>query len=119
MTQLGASIRPMSAEDDPDPAAEHDLLVKLRLSNRTMGTAAERADIEALSQTLEDAVAAAGVGEFDGDEYGGGECTLFFAGPDADRLFAVLQPVLHRHPLGRGATVVMQYGDGEPVTRRI
>jgi hypothetical protein len=109
----------MTAEDDPDPAAEHDVLVKLRLSNRTMGTAAERADIEALAQTLEDAVAAAGVGEFDGDEYGGGDCTLFFAGPDADRLFAVLQPLLHRHPLGRGATVVMQYGGGEPVRRQI
>jgi len=117
----------MTAADDPDPAdadpadraAEHDLLVKLPLSNRTMGTAAERADIEALAQNLEDAVAAADAGEFDGDEYGGGCCTLFFAGPDADRLFAVLQPLLHRHPLGRGATVVMQYGSGEPVTRRV
>lgn len=110
---------PEPAPEDADPALEHDVLVTLRLSNQALGTAAERADLENLADELADAVAEAGAGEFDGDELGGGECVLFFAGPDADRLFAVLQPILRRHPQGRTATVVLQYGSGEPVTKRV
>ncbi|MGE3174116.1 MAG: hypothetical protein AB7O97_15925 [Planctomycetota bacterium] len=110
-------------EDDgglaADDAAEHDVLVHLRLSNRSLGIASERADIERLADELEAAVEAAGVGEYDGDEMGGGECTLFFAGADADRLFAVLLPLLQRDPLGRGARATLQYGGGEPQSRRI
>jgi hypothetical protein len=104
-------------DPEPAPEPEHDLVVRLRLGNRAIGTAAERAAVEELAALLEDAVTAAGVGDYDGDELGGGECRMFFAGPDADRLFAVLQPLLHRHPLGRGASVTLQYGGGEPQTR--
>lgn len=109
----------MTSADDSQPAADHDVLVQLRLSNRSMGTASERQDVEALTQQLEDAVVAAAVGDCDGSEIGAGECTLFFAGPDADRLFAVLQPLLRRHPLGRGAKVTLQRGEGEPTTQTV
>jgi hypothetical protein len=105
-------------DDDGPPASEHDVVVHLRLGNRSLGTAAERADMDRLAEELAAAVEDAGVGEYDGDEYGGGECLLFFAGRDAEALFAVLQPLLRKHPLGRGATVQLQFGGGEPVTRR-
>lgn len=102
-------------EDLDDGAAagtdEQDVVVHLRLSNRQMGTAGERTELEALAAELEDAVLAAKVGEYDGDEVGGGECLLFFAGPDADRLFAVLAPLLKKSPLARGARVRLQLGD--------
>jgi hypothetical protein len=104
---------------DPAAAPEHGVLVRLRLSNRLLGTAAEREELEHLGDELEAAVLDAGVGEYDGDELGGGECVLFFTGPDADRLYSVLQPLLHRHPLGRHATVTLQYGGGEPQSRRV
>ena len=103
---------------DGAPANEHDVVVHLRLGNRALGTAGERADIERLADQLAAAVEDTGAGEYDGDEYGGGECLLFFAGRDAEALFAVLQPLLRAHPLGRGATVQLQFGGGEPVTRR-
>jgi hypothetical protein len=92
-------------DDDGAEAIEHDIVVHLRLSNRALGTAGERADIERLAEQLAAAVEDAGVGEYDGDEYGGGECLLFFAGRDAEAMFAVLQPLLRAHPHGRGATV--------------
>ena len=38
---------------------------------------------------------------------------------DAERLYGVLQPLLHRHPLGRGARVTLQQGEGEPTSRRV
>lgn len=105
--------RPREEDDDETPAeaTEHDLLVVFRLSNRAVGRGQERDDLEQLGEQLGEAVEQAGVGEYDGSELGGGECTLFFCGPDADKLFAVLQPLLKRSPLARGATVVKQYGD--------
>ena len=95
-------------DEDAGPEAdpEQDLLVVLKLSNRQMGTAQERLDIEAFAASLETAVVEAKVGEYDGDEIGGGECTLFFCTADVDRLLAVLQPLLRRSPLCRGGHLV-------------
>lgn len=101
---------------DDEPTEEQDVLVVLPLSNRQMGTARERAELEAFADQLAEAVEGAGVGEYDGDEYGGGEYTMFFCGPDAERLFATLQPLLKRSPLCRGGKVVRQTtaADGTP-----
>lgn len=100
-------------DDADDDAPEQDLLIVLKLSNRQMGTHQERADLEAFTDELDAAVRDAGVGEYDGDELGGGECTLFFCGPDPDRMLAVLLPLLKRSPLARGAQVVRMV-DGAP-----
>ena len=107
-------------DDDDGRDDELDLLVVLKLSNRQMGTHEERAEIEAFADELATAVAAAGVGEYDGDELGGGECTLFFVGPDVDRLLGVLRPLLKRSPLCRGAHLVRMLPgpDGELVPTR-
>jgi hypothetical protein len=83
-----------------------------------MGTSSERAEIAAFADQLEAAVTEAGVGEYDGDEFGGGECTLFFCGPDVDRLLAVLQPLLRRSPLCRGAHLVRMVPDGKGAMER-
>ncbi|MBL8730446.1 MAG: hypothetical protein JNM25_18655 [Planctomycetes bacterium] len=108
--------------DDADPEAEEqDLLVVLRLSNRRMGVHSERQAIETFADELEQVVTEAGVGEYDGDEIGGGECVLFFCGPDIDALLAVLQPHLKRSPLCRGGHLVRMVAsaDGTPERQRI
>ena len=104
-------MEPDTGDDDHD--AEQDLLVVLKLSNRQMGTNDERAQIEAFAEELGAAVEQAGAGEFDGDEIGAGECTLFFCGPDVDKLLAVLRPLLKRSPLCRGAHFVRMVLDAE------
>jgi hypothetical protein len=107
--------------DDDGASAEQDLLVVLKLGNRQMGTAQERQQIDAFASELEAAVEAAGAGEYDGDEIGGGECTLFFCGPDVDRLLGVLRPLLQRSPLARGAHLVRMVAtaDGRMVMQRL
>lgn len=92
-------------------AEEQDVLVVLRLSNRLMGTADERRRLEQFGEELETAVVEAGVGEYDGEEIGGGECTLFFAGPDAARIAEVLLPLLQHRDLCRGGKLVRQSGE--------
>jgi len=107
-----AAARPDDEDGDYSDAAEQDVLVVLKLSNRLMGTHQERADLEAFAEELDDAVRDAGVGEYDGDELGGGECTLFFCGPDQDKLQAVLL-LLKRSPLARGGSIVKMV-NGDP-----
>ncbi|WP_405779417.1 transposase [Streptomyces sp. NBC_00859] len=55
------------------------------------------------------AVAAAGVGEVDGNEFGGGEVVIYAFGPDAEALFRVMEPGLRMLPF-RPAHVVLRYG---------
>ena len=114
-------MRPEFDFEDDDRSTERDLLVVLRLSNRQMGTQTERAEIQELADALEAEVLAAGVGEYDGDEVGGGECVLFFCGPDEDALLAVLRPLLQRAPAARGAYFVrlVEGPDGEMQRERL
>jgi hypothetical protein len=115
----------LSPDDDHDVdddgaapiADEQDVVVEFRLSNQSLGRAQERLDLEALGDELGEVLADGDLGEYDGSEVGGGAFTMFFCGPDADKLFAALQPMLKRSPLARGATVIKQYGvdeHGEP-----
>jgi len=91
---------------EQEPADERDVLIVLRLSNRQMGTNEERAEIALMADNLEAAVVEAGLGEYDGDEYGGGECILFFCGPDEMALIGCLRPLLQRTSYARGAHFV-------------
>lgn len=55
------------------------------------------------------------VGEFDGNEVGQGEATLFMYGPDAERLFAAIEQTLREYPLCQGARVeIRRGGPGAP-----
>ena len=113
---------PNDPDEDPlEPAEEQDLLVVLKLSNKMMGVATERMEIEALADQLEAAILEAGVGEYDGDEIGGGEGILFFCGPDVDQMIAVLHPLLKRSPMCRGGHFVRMVAgpDGEPMKKRL
>ncbi len=91
--------------------AEQAVLVYFNLSDMGFGTEEEREAIRELSDRIEQEVEREGVGEFDGDEFGGGQCTLFMYGPDADALFAAIEQILRESPLTRGAHVIKRYGE--------
>lgn len=91
--------------------AEHAVIAHLKLSDDAFGTSDESHAIHELSGQLARAIEAHGAGELDGDEFGDGECVLFMYGPDADALFAAVEPILRSSPLARGARVVKRYGD--------
>ena len=111
---------PMTEDDEVDEDLaqpdDQDVVAYFRLSNHTMGTQGERTSIVELGDQLEIAIQDAGVGEYDGDDFGCGEGRLFFAGTDADKIVAVIGPILRRHPMGRTATLKVQRGDAEPET---
>ncbi len=89
---------------------EHALIVTYALGAGGFGTAAQREAVYSLEAELETALDAAGVGEFDGNEFGGGEVVLYMYGPDADQLLAVTEVALRRFPF-RPGHVLLSYGE--------
>ena len=65
-----------------------------------------------LEEQLEEAIAEAGVGEFDGNEIAVGlsDGSLYMYGPDADALFTVARPLLAAAGCLRNARATLRYG---------
>lgn len=91
----------------------HAVLVTLKLSQGQFGSADEMDAIHEMTDEMFDAIEQNDAGEFDGDEFGGGECVLFMYGPDADVLFATVEPILRASRWAKGASVLKRYGDVE------
>lgn len=92
---------------------EHAVIVHFRYGQPDLDP------LRAVESRLEAAIEKAGVGEFDGDEIAVdlSDGSLYMYGPDADRLFAAIRPVLDTTPFLRGATVRLRYGPPAQGTR--
>jgi hypothetical protein len=66
----------------------------------------------ALEKKLEAAIVSAGVGEFDGNDVAadGSDGYLYMYGPNADRLFETIKPILEATQFMRGAKIKLRYG---------
>jgi hypothetical protein len=91
-------------------AGEQAVIATIKLNSGDMGSAEERQRITALEDQLSDAITRSSTGEFDGDEYGGGGCTVYMYGPSAERLFAAVSPVLKNSRAPKGSYVIKRYG---------
>ena len=89
---------------------EQALIVTIRLCYGEMGNKAERKRIIALEHQLSDAIENSSAGELDGDEYGGGECTIYIYGPSAERLLSVAWPILREFRAPSGSYLVKRCG---------
>jgi hypothetical protein len=74
-----------------------------------------------LEEKLEEAIAAADAGEYDGNEVAvsGSDGTLYMYGPDADALFAVVRPILASATCLRNAVATLRYGPPADDVRRV
>jgi hypothetical protein len=75
--------------------------------------------LDEIEDRLIEAIDRAGVGEFDGNEIGSEGATLFMYGADADRLFAVVEPVLRSASLPAGSHALIRYGVPGAEVRRV
>lgn len=85
-----------------------------KLSDDEHGTQEERGAIAELERQLTEAITAADVGEFDGDEFGGGEAVLWMFGPDKDRLWSAVEPLARQFPLRPAFALLVAEGDDVP-----
>ena len=67
-------------------------------------------DLATIEDRLIEVLEREGLGEFDGDEVGPGQTTLFMYGPDAERLFDGIEETLRGYPLCQGARVEIRRG---------
>ena len=72
-----------------------------------------------LEDQLEAAIEAAGAGDYDGHEIrvDGADGTLYAYGPDADRLFAAMRPVLAATTVLHQVEATLRYGPPEDGVR--
>ena len=101
---------------------EHAVIAHLRLTENKFGSERERAAVTVRADDLMHVIGEKQAGEFDGEEFGDGRCVLYMYGPDADRLFDVVEPILKAAPLARGGFAIKRYGDASdanPVEVRI
>ncbi len=73
----------------------------------------------AVESDLEAAIAEAGVGEFDGNEFGEGEYVYYMYGSDADRLFASVERLLRSHDLAKKGVAEVRYGGPGAKARKV
>lgn len=79
----------------------------------------EQYDVATLEEQLIAVIQAAGVGEFDGSDFGETEVILYMYGSDADALFRIIAPVLVAYPLCQNARVVIRSGGPDAVGREV
>ena len=92
---------------------EHAVIAHIRMTEDKLGSERERAAVATLADDLERVIGEKQAGEFDGEEFGGGRCVLYMYGPDADRLFEAVEPVLRAAPLARGGFAIKRYGEAK------
>jgi hypothetical protein len=93
----------------PPVPAEHSVIARFQLAAGPTGTATDIHSLATLEDRLIEAIGAARAGDFDGPRFGANEVTLYAYGPDADRLYAAMEPVLRSFP-PRPAQVLVRYG---------
>ncbi|SHN32669.1 hypothetical protein [Cryptosporangium aurantiacum] len=94
--------------------SEHVVVARFRLAPGPRGTATNLHNVYALEEQLASAIESAGAGEFEPpqfgrDETGHNELVLSAYGPDANRLFAAMEPALRSFP-ARPASVLLRFG---------
>jgi len=95
-------------------APEHAVVVKFDYIGST-----DLQPLFDLEHLLEEALLAASAGELDGNEVAvdGSDGFLFMYGPDADRLFQVIKPVLEGCYFMKNANITLRYGPPEDGVR--
>jgi len=76
-------------------------------------------DLATLEDRLIEVIDRLCLGEFDGIERGMGEVTLYMYGPDAEALYAGIQPILLSYPLCAGAKVHIRPGGPDVLGRGV
>ena len=119
VTRHRLSIRLSTKRDFSDAVApEEAVLVHLDMAGLPMEVY-EAHDLATLEDRLIEAIEGEGLGEFDGNEVGQGQATLFMYGPDAERLFAGVETILREYPLCRGARVEIRRGSPGAPAREV
>lgn len=102
-------FRKKTSSDIPPSTDDQAVIVYLKGTGLPDEVYAEY-DLDTLEDRLSRTIAEGKLGDFDGTESGPEETALFMYGPDADRLFSGIEPILRAYPLCENARIVIRFG---------
>jgi hypothetical protein len=79
----------------------------------------EKYDLATLEDQLIEAIESQSLGEFDGNEFGPNGTVLYMYAPNAEALFAGIEPILLAYPLCQNARVIVRQGGPGSQAREI
>ncbi len=100
------------------PKAEQAVIVALPGSGLDQGVY-DQHDLSTLEDQIMESLHGTTLGTFDGNEIGPTGCKLYLYGPDAETLYAKIEPVLRSHPLCQSATVTVRRGGPGAQQRKV
>ena len=102
------------------PAKPSEEAVLIRLDGAGLPASVyEQHDLATLEEQLRTAIARGKLGEYDGDETGSGETTVYLYSQDAERLFAGIEATLRANPLCQNARVTIRRGPPGAAQREV
>jgi hypothetical protein len=96
--------------NDDNVNEEQAVLLVVKLSDDVFGNPEEQHLVAELEDDIQRELTEEDTGLFDGDEFGGGSCTIFLYGPSAEALATSLLRVLQRHSLPSGSYAIKRFG---------
>ena len=111
--------RILGKKEAPAALPDQAVIVHVPLSDGANGTREEFAHLTALEEEMQEAIAEAGAGELDGNEFGQGDFTYFMYGTDADRLFSIVEPILRGDSQTKKGHALVRYGPPGCDQRRV
>ena len=76
-------------------------------------------DLMGLEDELAEAIDSQGLGKLDGNKTGPGETIIFLYGPNADALYAGIEPILKKHSLCQLSRAIVRKGPPGSAQREI
>ena len=108
MTYLGTGDIASAFEDKWDQSVK----IVLNLSTYGFGTPDQRYAIETMLAKMDRFIKKNNAGEVKESNFvGGGQHIIYIIGPDADRIYSIVEPILKEFPVTRSAVITKRYGD--------
>lgn len=104
--------------DTAPPAEEQAVVVNIRLSNERHGTEHEQARLSMLVQAVKSILDAQPGSELGACQVTKGFGVLYCYGPDASRLYEMLEPILTDYDPGPGSFAIVRHGGATDTAAR-
>jgi hypothetical protein len=100
-----------SSNNDKNDLSEQALILNIKFSSFPDGNENEKRIILSLEKKLEDVIQQKSLGEFDGDEFGDGYCTIYMYGESVDAIFEGIFPIIKEIISVFSLEIIKRYGE--------
>lgn len=108
-----------NAKPESDEPGQEALIVHLQMSDSKFGAVDERQNLFKLEDEIIELMDKTSEGEYDGNEIGEGVLTMYIYGASADRLWALISPILKSFDSLPGSFALKRFGPPGAMEQKI